>query len=70
MREICMNLGGLGNVLGGSWGVLWAVWASKGDETEKMSKKGWGAPPQGGGLGDPVDLKVGPRREGIGENID
>ncbi len=37
---------------------------------EKESKKGGGNPPQGGGLGDPLDAKIDPRTKEIKEKTD
>ena len=42
----------------------------KGREDEKKVEKGEGNTPQGGGLGDPLDAKIDPRREEIKEKTD
>ena len=42
----------------------------KGREDEKKVQKGGGSAPQGGCLGDPLDVKIDPRREEIKEKTD
>ena len=70
-------LEGLGHHLGRSWAVLegsWRGWGrferARGAETKKISKKRGGYPPQGVGLGDPLDAKIDPRRKEIKEKTD
>ena len=59
--------GGLGDVWRRSWEVLGRSERARRDKTEKRSKKRGGNPPQGGGLGDPLDAKIDPRTEEIEE---
>ena len=81
LESLGHHLGRSWSVFGGSWRVLAASWEdlgegwgrsewARGAKTKKMSKKRGGNPPQGGGLGDPLDAKIDPRRKEIKEKMD